>query len=308
MFGDPIPFTLRQLQYLLAVAETQSFRRAAARCAVSQPSLSAQLASLEEALGLRFFERDRRGVRPTPAGEELVERARRVLVEAAELVEAARTRQNPLEGTLRLGIIPTMAPYLLPWIVPLLRELFPRLVPRWVEERTSRLVALLQQGRLDGALLALEADLGNLETLSLGKDPFLLAVPKDHPLAWGRSPVKLKLLQGERILLLDDGHCLRDQALAACHEAEVEELGFRATSLPTLVQMVASGQGITLLPRMAAALEAERASLVVRPLAEPVPCRTVVLAWRKGSHAAPALREMARQVQERQASAAFGGE
>lgn len=308
MFGDPIPFTLRQLQYLLAVAETQSFRRAAARCAVSQPSLSAQLASLEAALGLRFFERDRRGVRPTPAGEELVERARRVLVEAAELAEAARTRQNPLEGTLRLGIIPTMAPYLLPWIVPLLREVFPRLAPRWVEERTSRLVALLQQGRLDGALLALEADLGNLETLSLGKDPFLLAVSRDHPLAWGRSPVKLKLLQGERILLLDDGHCLRDQALEACHEAEVEELGFRATSLPTLVQMVASGQGITLLPRMAATLEAERASLVVRPLAEPVPYRTVVLAWRKGSHAAPALQEMARQVQERRASTTFGGE
>jgi LysR family hydrogen peroxide-inducible transcriptional activator len=295
----PIPFTLRQLQYLLAIAETHSFRRAAAKCAVSQPSLSLQVAALEKALGVRFFERDRRGVLPTLAGEALLERVRRVLLEVDELTEAARMCQDPLVGILRLGVIPTMAPYLLPRAMPFLQEAFPRLTLRWIEERTSSLVAQLQGGRLDGALLAQEADLGNLETVVLGKDPFHLALPKGHPLARDRAPVRLDALEGERLLLLDEGHCLRDQTLVACREARVEELSFRATSLSTLVQMVASGLGITLLPRMAADLEAGRSSLAIRPLAEPTPFRTLVLAWRRGSHAGPALREMALLLKER---------
>jgi LysR family transcriptional regulator, hydrogen peroxide-inducible genes activator len=294
MTGNPLPFSLRQLQYVRAIAETRNFRQAAERCAVAQPSLSAQLAALEAALGVRFFERDRRGVILTPAGEALLQRVNRVLTEASELREEAKHFRDPLAGPFRLGVIPTMAPYLLPKAVPALREAFPKLVPQWVEDRTATLVAQLQQGRLDGALLALEAELQDLETTTLGRDHFLLAVPKGHAFAKGRKPIRIHALEGERMLLMDDGHCLRHQALAACREVGMEELEFRATSLPTLVQMVASGIGVSLLPEMALAMEAGRASLVLRRLADPVPYRTVVLAWRRGSHAAVALKKIAK--------------
>lgn len=292
MNGSNLPFSLRQLQYVAAIAATRNFSAAAERCAVAQPSLSTQVAALEEALGVRLFERDRRGVFLTPAGESLLERVRHILVAADDLAEEARHFRDPLSGTLRLGIIPTMAPYLLPTIVPALRTAFPRLTPRWIEERTADLVARLREGRLDGALLALEADLENLETMPLGKDPFLLAMPKGHALAKRKGPVRMRDLSGEAMLLLDDGHCLRDQALAVCRDADVEELGFRATSLPTLVQMVASGAGVTLLPELALATEAPRASLVLRKFADPVPYRTLALAWRRGSHAVPALKKL----------------
>ncbi|BDU75563.1 LysR family transcriptional regulator [Mesoterricola sediminis] len=292
---SPLPLSLRQLQYVVAVADTRHFRRAAELCAVAQPALSTQIAALEEALGVRIFDRGRRGVVVTPAGEPLVARARAILTAAESLVEEARRHQDPLAGTLRLGIIPTFAPYLLPEMAARLRRAFPALLPQWTEAHTPTLVADLQEGRLDAALLALEADLEDLEWLPLGEDPFLLAVPRAHPLARGRAPVGLDRLEGERLLLLEDGHCLRDQALSACANARVEELGYRATSLPTLVQMVASGMGITLLPRTAVATEVGRAPVRVRPLAAPVPFRTVVLAWRRGSFlkaAAPALAEV----------------
>lgn len=290
---SPLPLTLRQLQYVVAVAETRNFRRAAETCAVVQPSLSAQIASLEDALGVRIFNRDRRGVLLTPAGELVLARARRVLLEAEELAREAQRAQDPLSGSLRLGVIPTLAPYLLPEVSSILRRAFPSLEPMWREERTAVLVRALQEGRMEGAMLALEADLEDLETATLGKDPFALVLPQDHPLARGRSPVSMKELEGEHLLLLDDGHCLRDQALDACRNARVEELGFRATSLPTLVQMVASGAGITLLPRLAVATETARAPVFVRPLAPPVPYRTLALAWRKGSHLAKPLRKLA---------------
>jgi len=288
----PPPFTLRQIQYALAVAETRNFRRAATLCAVAQPSLSAQLASLEEALGVPLFERGSGGVRITPAGTSLLARMRRLLAESDDLAREALNFRDPLAGTLRLGIIPTLAPYLLPSLVPALRTAFPKLLPLWTEERTDTLVAALHRGELEGAILALEADLGDLEVQPLGKDPFLVCLPTNHPLARLAGPLKMEELEGERLLLLEDGHCLRGQALAACGRAKVEELGYRATSLPTLVQMVSSGAGLTLLPRLAAPTEAARAAVMLRPLAAPEPYRTLALVWRKGSYAQEVLPQV----------------
>jgi len=292
MDATPLPFTLRQMQYALAVAETRNFRRAAELCAVAQPSLSSQLASLESALGVLIFERGRGGVRVTPPGQVLLARMARMLAEGRELGQEAQTFLDPFAGSLRLGIIPTLAPYVLPFLVPALREAFPRLLPLWTEAHTDTLVAALQKSELDGAILALEADLGDLEHLVLGRDPFRVCLPTTHRLARRKQALREDELEGERLLLLEDGHCLRGQALAACGRARLEELGYRATSLPTLVQMVASGAGITLLPRLAVATEAARASVVMRPLAEPVPFRTLALVWRRGTFAEGALRQL----------------
>lgn len=292
----PHPVTLRQLQYLAAVADLRSFRRAAEACHVSQPSLSAQVAEAERALGVRLFDRDRRGVLVTRAGVALLERLRRVLVEADDLVDAARRHADPRAGTLRLGILPTIGPYLLPAAVPALRAALPRLVVRWEEDRTAALVRRVEAGELEGAVVAAEADLGGLETLELGADPFLLAAAPAHPLAQGAGPARPGELRGHEVLLLDDGHCLRAQALEVCSAAKARELDFRATSLATLVQMVAGGAGVTLLPALAAGTEAARADLVLRPFAAPAPARTLVLAWRRRSAAEPALREVGEAV------------
>ena len=294
MKPTPLPFTLRQLQYLVALAETRNFHRAAELCAVVQPSLSTQIAAVEEALGVRIFERGRGGVLVTPAGEAVLQQARQVLREAGILTQEAARFLDPLAGPLRLGLIPTVAAYFLPRLVPALRKAYPNLQPQWTEERTSILVKALQDGGLDGAILAQEAELGNLDLALLGRDPFLLALPRDHRLARQRGPVRLEELKGERILLLDEGHCLRTQAIATCRDAKVEELGYRATSLPTLLQMVAGGAGLTLVPKLAAATESARAAVVTRPFREPAPYRTLVLAWRKDSRLAPILTRIAR--------------
>jgi len=287
------PLTVRQLQYVVAVAETRSFRRAAESCFVSQPSLSAQIAELEGALNVKLFERDRRGVLLTAAGAELVERARRVLVDLEDLLEAARHHVDPLAGTLRVGVIPTIGPYLLPDIDPALRKAYARLRLLWTEEKTEVLVQRIEHGELDAAFLALEADLGDLEHEVIGLDPFVLAVPEAHELARARRPFRLRELRHERVLLLDEGHCFRKQALELCSAAGVEELGFRATSLATLAQMVAGGSGITLLPKIAVELENRRGLLAIRPFAKPVPHRTIGLAWRRRSPLAGSLRAIA---------------
>jgi len=293
----PHPASLRQLQYAVAVADTRSFSRAAERCGVSQPSLSAQLAQLEGALGVRLFERDRRRVLPTPAGEGLIERARRVLVDADDLVDAARRLGDPLASPLAIGVIPTVSPYLLPAAASAIRRAHPRLTVRWVEDKTESLARELHAGRLDAALLALEADLGGpLQREVIGRDPFVLATPRAHPLAKRTRPARLADLRGAHLLLIDDGHCLRDQALAVCASARTEELAFRATSLPTLAQMVSAGAGITLLPRMAIATEGRRADLAVRPLADERAFRTLALVWRPTSPLGPALRKLAATI------------
>jgi len=297
MTVTPHPASLRQLQYAVAVADTRSFRRAAERCGVSQPSLSAQLAQLEGALGVRLFERDRRRVLPTPAGEGLIERARRVLVDADDLIDAARRSGDPLAGTLAIGVIPTVSPYLLPAAASAIRRAHPRLTVRWLEDKTEPLARELHAGRLDAALLALEADLGGpLQREVIGRDRFVLATPRTHPLAKPTRPARLGDLRGTPLLLLDDGHCLRDQALAVCGGARAEELAFRATSLPTLAQMVSAGAGITLLPRMAIETEGRRADLAVRPLADERAFRTLAVVWRPSSPLGPALRKLAATI------------
>jgi LysR family transcriptional regulator, hydrogen peroxide-inducible genes activator len=294
----PHPLTLRQLQYAVAVAEQLSFRRAADRCHVSQPSLSAQLAQLEQALGIQLFERSRRKVLVTPAGRDLIERARRLLVAADDLVAAGRRAGDPLAGTIRLGVIPTVAPYLLPTAAPGLRRRFRRLTLAWREDRTAALVAALAAGELDGAVVALEADLGEVEHEVIAADPFLLAVGKGHPLARKRTAATVADLRGADVLLLDEGHCFRDQALEVCALARAGEAEFRATSLTTLVQMVAGGTGLTLLPALAARTEAGRGGLHVRPLASARAQRTLALVWRPRSPLAPALRQIAQALRD----------
>lgn len=277
------PFTLRQLQYIVAVADLRSFRGAAERCHVSQPSLSAQVAQCEDLLGVRIFERTRRRVEPTAAGEALVARMREVLLLADDLVDAARGLADPLVGVVRVGAIPTVAPYLLPEIAPALRAALPGLELRWVEDKTASLVSQIARGELDAAIVALEAELGDLEHAVLGVDPFVFAAAPGHPLAKRRGKVRLDELDDEPVLLLDDGHCFRDQAIAACGATALREASYRATSLQTLVQMAAQGHAVTLLPCLAVPLENRRGDLKIRAIGPKAPSRTLALVWRRGS-------------------------
>lgn len=291
---ETLPITLRQLQYVCAVAEVLSFRRAAELCHVSQPSLSSQVAELERMLDVVLFERDRRGVMLTPAGEQIVARARVVLRESEALLDTARTHVDPLAGTLRLGVIPTVGPYLIPDLDPALREAFPRLQLRWTEEKTATLVQRIQAGDLDAGVLALGSELADLDHAEIGTDEFVLAASREHPLGKGRGSVATTVLCDQQVLLLDDGHCFRDQALDLCTSAGAAEQGFRATSLATLVQMVAGGGGLTILPSMAVEVENRRGRLHIRRFRKPAPARTLVLAWRRGSPLGPWLERLAK--------------
>ena len=242
---------LRDLRYLVALADHQHFGRAAAACFVSQPTLSTQIRKLEDELGVALVERAPRKVMLTPAGREIAERARRIVSDVEQMKEAARRSQDPEAGTVRLGIFPTLGPYLLPHVVPQIRARFPRLELLLVEEKSDVLLARLREGRLDAGLLALPVHDEQLHAEFLFEEPFLLAVPEQHPLAT-RSSLTLKDLADQRLLLLEDGHCLRDQALDVCQLAGAgEKSGFQATSLETLRQMVAANVGVTLLPTLA---------------------------------------------------------
>jgi LysR family hydrogen peroxide-inducible transcriptional activator len=285
--------SLRQLEYVVAVADLLGFRRAAEHCHVSQPALSAQIQQLEDVLGVKLFERDKRRVMLTAAGEDLVARARRVLTEAGDILSAAARLSDPFSGSLHLGVIPTIAPYVLPEVVPALTKKYPRLQLRLREEKTELLVRALNEGRLDTALLALEADLGDLEHVVIAEDPFVVAAPPGHSLA-KKKQVQLRDLDEEEVLLLEDGHCFRRQALALCTRVGAREVDFRATSLTTLAQMVMAGDsGITLLPSLSVPIENRLGQLVVRPFSDPAPNRTLVLVWRPGYPRADALRELA---------------
>ena len=248
---------------------------------------------MESALSVPLFERDRRGVLVTAAGRELIARARQVLVEVDDFAEAANQFTDPLAGTLRIGVIPTVGPYLLPHVVPALRKTYPNLTLIWIEDKTDALLRALKRGDLVAALLALEADLADLDHHTIAIDPFVLAVPRGHQLGRGTRPVTRNRLRGERVLLLDDGHCFSDQALEYCSSNRLEEMGFRATSLPTLTQMVSSGAGVTLLPTIAVPTETHRSQLSIRALERPVPFRTIVLGWRRRSALADTLRKVA---------------
>jgi LysR family hydrogen peroxide-inducible transcriptional activator len=290
--------SLRQLEYVVAVAETAGFHRAAERCNVSQPTLSAQIAQVESVLGVRLFERARTGVLVTPQGQVIVDRARRVLREMGDLLAAAARANDPFAGTFRLGVIPTVAPYLLPEVMPALGRRYPRLQIVLREERTDEVTRDLRQATLDLGLLALEADLGEHEAHEVLKDPFVVAMPLGHPLA-KKKRIAIADLEKEPVLLLDDGHCFRTQALALCSKAGVRETDFRATSLATLVQMVSAGNGITLLPKLAVDVENRRGQIEIRPFVPPAPSRTIALIWRPSSPFGPAFHALGDTLKQR---------
>lgn len=280
-------FTLTELRYAVAVGETLHFGRAAAACHVSQPTLSAGLRKLEETLGVQIFERSSKQVRPTRQGEILLVRARAVLEEARRLLEETVGVRGPLVGPVRIGVIPTLAPYLLPWLVPVLAKRLPELEPILQEGMTHVILDLLREHALDAIVLARPFDESGLVVHPLFREPFLLLCPADHALA-RRKHVPQQALEGERILLLTEGHCLRDQALEICRARRARgpapEGDYRATSLETLRQMVIAGLGSTLMPAMALTAEdRRRRTTAVRPFASPAPGREIVLAHRRGS-------------------------
>jgi len=275
---------LRDLRYLVALADERHFGRAADRCFVSQPTLSAQIRKLEEYLGVALVERRPKRVSLTATGEKIVERARRLLLEADAIVEVAKTERDPLAGALRLALIPTVGPYLLPHVVRQLRRALPRLKLLLYEYQTGPLLEKLRDGELDLGILALPAAADGLATAELFDEPFTLAVPANHPLA-ARDRVRVADLEGETLLLLEDGHCLRDQALEVCSRIHLgDEQDYRATSLETLRQMVAAGHGVTLLPQLAAASPVGTArGLRIKPFGHPPPVRTIGAVWRKST-------------------------
>ena len=267
---------LRDLRYLLAVAEHAHFGRAATACGISQPTLSVQIRKLEAALGVALFERGGKTVAPTAACERLLGHARAAVAEAEAMLAVARTLRDPLAGRFRLGIIPTLAPYLLPLVFAPLRAALPALELEPWEDQTAALLARLRAQELDAALLATATDGPDLASRTLFAEPFLAALPPEHPLA-GRAVVAEAELARD-ILVLADGHCLREQALAACGQATALGGTLRAASLSTLLNMVAAGYGTTLIPGLAAGA-AQDAGIVLRPLAARAG-RTVRIAWR----------------------------
>lgn len=295
---------LRDLRYLLALADHRHFGRAAEASHVSQPTLSTQIRKLEEELGVALVERAPRKVMLTEAGAAIAQRARHVIAEVEQMREIARRAHDPESGTLRLGLFPTLGPYLLPHVVGPLRARYPKLELLLVEEKTADLIARLREGRIDAAVLALPVDDEGLEHAVLFDEPFVLAVPEKHPLATPRgrkrAALSLDTLQHEHLLLLEDGHCLREQALDVCHLAGASEKdGFRATSLETLRQMVAAGLGVTLLPELATAGPfANTRNLAVRPFAKPIPRRTVGAVWRKSSTRLDAIAKLGDVIAE----------
>lgn len=276
--------SIRQLECLVAVAETGSFRRAATSLGISQPGLSAQVQAAEHLLGIQVFERDRRSVLITPAGDDVIGRAREALTAIDLVGDAARRRGEPLVGQLRLGVIPTIAPYWLPALLPEVHRKFPRLELILREDQTSRLLAQLSAGQLELALLAIPVQ-GDFTTAPIAEEGFVAAAQRGAALVKHHRKLVDKDLDDQTVLLLEDGHCLRDQALAVCNRAgAVESMEVRATSLPTLVQMVAGGLGVTLLPEAAAATLIQRnGPVAIAEFAKPVPGRMVGVAWRTSS-------------------------
>jgi len=272
--------SFKQLRYLDAVARHGHFGKAAAHCAVSQPALSMQIQELEQELGVQLVERRRQGAQLTEAGREVARRAQRILNEVRDIGDFARQCREPLSAPLRLGVIPTVAPYVLPALLPLVRADYPQLVLQVRETHTQQLLAELKDGTLDLLLLALPVEQPEVETLELIEDRFLLAMPPGRKLR-GRVRATPELFEHDRLLLLEEGHCLRDQALAFCHLRRVEGVDtFGASSLSTIVQMVANGMGLTFLPEISIGLEAMGGRVSIGRFADPEPSRTLGLAWR----------------------------
>lgn len=275
--------TLKQLKYFDALARERHFGRAAELCAVTQPALSMQIHELEESLGLMLVERTRTGVQLTDKGQEIAQRAARILGDVRDLISYAKQSSALLAGPLRLGVIPSIAPYMLPPLLPLVRESYPNLQLHVRETQTKPLVEELAEGKLDVLLLALPIKHSDVEELELFKDRFILAVPRDMKLT-GRVRATKELIEKERLLLLEEGHCLRDQALTYCTLQQVNMVNtFGASSLSTIVEMVSAGYGITLLPELSLEIESRGRHLTLVRFVEPEPSRSVGLVWRSTS-------------------------
>ena len=285
---------LRALQYFVKLAELQHFSKAAEACFVSQPTLSTQIMKLEEELGVQLVERIPRKVKLTPVGKEIADRARHVLRDIDQIRMTARRSRDPETGSLRLGMFPTLAPYLLPHVVPGIRERFPELKLQLAEEKSEDILRQLDDGVLDAALLALPLEDDGLEMEILFEEPFMLAMPQSHPLC-DRNEVSLADLDGRELLLLADGHCLREQALEVCALTGAHEsVDFHATSMETLRQMVAAEVGITLMPVLAIKPPiALTQNMRFRPFSKPAPSRTIALVWRRSSPLGSLMRNLA---------------
>ncbi len=289
--------SLRQLRYFDALAQSLHFGRAAEHCAVTQPALSMQIQELEKEIGIVLIERTRAGAKLTPGGEEIARRVASILASIRDLADYARHSASVLTGRLQLGVIPTIAPYVLPKLLPVLRAEHRDLDLHLRETQTQYLLEDLLAGRLDALLLALPVEHAEIETQVLFEDGFVLALPagRDLPANTAATPA---LFENERLLLLEEGHCLRDHALSFCDVKQVENLDtFGTTSLSTIVQMVANGFGVTLLPRMSLETEARRGGIQVLAFAAPEPHRKVGLAWRQSSPRKRDFLELGRIIQ-----------
>jgi len=268
---------LRALQYFVKLSDLRHFSRAAEACFVSQPTLSTQIKKLEDELGVQLVERSPRKIMLTPVGEEIAERARLILSDVDQIRAVARRAGDPADGNLRLGLFPTLAPYLLPHVIPTIRKQYPNLRLQLAEEKTEDILKMLQQGELDAALLALPIIDDGLDMEILFDEPFVLAIPGDHPLR-AKDQITIKDLNGSELLLLEEGHCLREHALEVCALAGAHErVDFHATSMETLRQMVA----------------ANVSNLITKKFASPAPSRTIAMVWRNSSALSDFLRELA---------------
>ena len=290
--------TLKQLQYLVALADTRHFGRAAERCHITQSTLSAGIRDLESVLGTAVAERSNRHVLITRVGAEIAERAKALLRDAEDVMDVARAGRSPMTGEMRLGVIPTIGPFLLPRVLPWLRERFPELTVYLREEQTAPLLARLQDAELDAALIALPYDTGDFDTRVILEDEFLFACNRNHALA-GADAVSLDALADERLLLLEEGHCLRGHALDICDKGDtITRAQFEASSLHTLVQMVAAGIGVTLVPQLAVDADIARGTgLSLSRLAMPA-SRQIGLAWRRSSSRAEEFTTLADTLRE----------
>jgi LysR family hydrogen peroxide-inducible transcriptional activator len=290
---------LKDLKYLVALADTGHFGKAAERSFVSQPTLSAQLKKLEDYLGVKLVERQPKNIQLTDVGRQIVIRARRMLDEGDEIVALARSNTDPLAGKLKMALIPTIGPYLLPRVMQKIRKALPQLGLMLYEYQTEPLLKRLHDGEIDLGIIALPAAQEGVESRALYQEAFTVALPNHHPLA-DKSAIKIADLKGQTLLLLEDGHCLRDQALEVCSRVDVREAeDFRATSLETLRQMVVAGLGLTLLPELAVESPfGSQRGLTIRQFGKPAPTRTVGAVWRKSSTRAAAIAAICEVVDD----------
>lgn len=292
---------IRALQYLVTLSEMRHFSKAAEACHVSQPTLSTQVRKIEEELGVQLVERSPRRVMMTQVGEEVVERARAVLNEVEAMRQISRQSRDPGTGVFKIGIFPTLAPYLLPHVIPGIRRRFPKLTLQLFEEKTEDVLRLLGQGRLDAGLVALPIpeELTQLDVQVLFEEHFVLAMPDTHPLARKRR-IRVEDLRNQELLLLEDGHCLRDQALEVCQMVGAEEkMDFHATSMETLRQMVAANTGITLMPCLAVKPPvAPTENVTIQAFEDPAPKRTIAMIWRKSTPLSKFFKELADAFQD----------